>query len=174
VSSDKAADAAGNPGKLRRFATEAASGGDGLALRTAVPATALAAAVTAAALLAAPGCGGTLEGKYRRGELTSTTTAPRAPSTSATTPSTAPSAPGPEGSTPASTTTTTAAPTSGNALARAEPTPGRKEVVRERAGRRGGAGRAPRGEPEGGQSDGTIDGSAAWRAVVQPSGGRHR
>ncbi len=105
----------------------------------------------AAAMLAAPACGGTLEGKYRRGELTSTTTAPRAPVTSGTTAATAPAGPGAPGVPPASATTSTTAPTSGNATAR-----------------------AARGEPEGGESDGTIEGSAAWRAVVQRSGGRHR
>jgi|GEM_PF-4107535 len=112
-----------------------------------MPATAVAAAV---ALLAAAGCGGTLEGKYRRGELTSTSTAPRAPGTSTTTEPTSPTSGGPA-TTPASAVTTTTASTSGNA-----------------AGRGGG------GEPEGVKPDGTIDGSAAWRAVVQPSGGRHR
>jgi len=112
-----------------------------------MPATALA---VAAALLAAPGCGGTLEGKYRRGELTSTTTAPRAPATTATTEPTSPASGGPA-STPASAVTTTTASTSGNAV-----------------------GPGPGGEPEGVKPDGTIDGSAAWRAVVQPSGGRHR
>ena len=114
-----------------------------------MPATALAVAA-AVALLAAPGCGGTLEGKYRRGELTSTTTAPRAPATSATTASTSPTSGGPA-STPASAVTTTTASTSGNAA------------------RPGGG-----GEPEGVKPDGTIGSSAAWRAVVQPSGGRHR
>jgi hypothetical protein len=71
-----------------------------------MPATALAAALT----LLGPACGGTLEGKYRRGELTSsTTTAPRPPPTTS---STAPAAPGAPGSTSSSTT----APTSGNAV----------------------------------------------------------
>jgi len=68
-------------------------------------ATALAAVLT----LVGPACGGTLEGKYRRGELTSsTTTAPRSPATTA---STAPGVPGPTGS-----ATTTTVPTSGNAV----------------------------------------------------------
>ena len=103
--------------------------------------------VVAAVLLVVPGCGGTLEGKYRRGELTSTTTAPRPTGTSATT---GPAATPTPGAPPASTSTTTA-PTSGNA-----------------------GGRAAWGEPEGDETDGTIVGSAAWRAVVQPLGGRHR
>jgi hypothetical protein len=70
-----------------------------VALRRVVkPATALAAAW--AILL--PGCGGTLEGKYRRGQLpTTSTSGPRAPA-----------GPGP---TAPSTTTTTTVPTSGNA-----------------------------------------------------------
>jgi hypothetical protein len=113
---------------------------------------ALAVATAAVALLAAPGCGGTLEGKYRRGELTSTTTAPRARATGATTPSTGSPPAGTPASSPASPSTTTTASTSGNAAAG-----------------------AARGEREGRKPDGTIDGSAAWRAVVQPSsGGRHR
>jgi hypothetical protein len=104
-------------------------------------------AVVAAVLLVAPGCGGTLEGKYRRGELTSTTTTPRPPGTTATTGATATSTPG----APAAPTTTTTAPTSGNAT-----------------------GQAGRSEPKGGEPDGTIVGSAVWRAIVQPLGGRHR
>jgi hypothetical protein len=99
-----------------------------LVKRTVTAATAL----MAASAILATGCGGTLEGKYRRGELTTTTTGGnRAPAT----------------------TTTTAAtvPTSGNA-----------------------AGRAGRGESEGAGTGGTILGSAVWRAVVPPSGGRHR
>ena len=98
------------------------------------------AVVTAWAVLAlASGCGGTLEGKYRRGELTTTTTgATRAPATNGTSPTT-------------TTTTTTTVPTSGNA-----------------------AGRAGRGESGGVEPGGTIVGRAAWRAVVPPSGGRHR
>ena len=60
-----------------------------------MPATAL---VVAWAILAC-GCGGTLEGKYRRGQLTTTTTTgPRAPAGTGTT-----------------ATTTTMVPTSGNA-----------------------------------------------------------
>jgi len=108
-----------------------------------MPATVLVAALT----VLAPGCGGTLEGKYRRGELTSTTTTGRAP---ATTPTTAVNVPG-QPATPGSTTTTTTVPTSGNA-----------------------AGPVGRGEPNGVESGGTIVESAAWRAVVSPPGGRHR
>ncbi len=55
-----------------------------------------------ATLLAAPACGGTLEGKYRRGELTTTTT--RASRSTGTGPGTA-----------VTTSTTTTAPTRGNA-----------------------------------------------------------
>ena len=63
-----------------------------------IPATAL----VAAGMLSAAGCGGTLEGKYRRGQITTSTTGgTRAP---ATTPSTG-----------AATTTSTATPTAGNA-----------------------------------------------------------
>ena len=59
-------------------------------------------AVVAAGILLAAGCGGTLEGKYRRGQLTTTTTGPaRGPGTSPTT--------------AATTTTTTTVPTAGNA-----------------------------------------------------------
>jgi hypothetical protein len=68
-----------------------------LTLRRVAPVTAL----VIAGLLAATGCGGTLEGKYRRGELTTTTT--RGARTSDTTPATAP------------TTSTTRLPTGGNA-----------------------------------------------------------
>ena len=85
---------------LRRFRdVEWAFRGDGdLALRRMMAATALA----AFAGVPAGGCGGTLEGKYRRGELTtSTTTGARS---TATTPTTA-----------ATTTTTTTTPSSGNA-----------------------------------------------------------
>ena len=81
--------------------------------RTALATAALA---TTLALLGA-GCGGTLEGKYRRGQLTSTTTAPRTPATSAPTsppPTQAPGAPAP------STTTTTPA-SSGNAVRKGRP-----------------------------------------------------
>src|SRR5438270_984248 len=130
------------PGKLARFRTEHV-GGHGLALRTMIPVT----AVTAAVLFGTSGCGGTLEGKYRRGELTTTTTTTRSPGTTATTGATTPSGPGP----PASSTSTTTAPTSGNA-----------------------AGRTGPGEPKRVEPDGTIVGSAAWRAVVRTSGGRHR
>jgi len=104
-------------------------------------------AVVAAGLLVVPGCGGTLEGKYRRGELTSTTTAPRPSPTSATTGPPANSTPG----APVASTSTTTAATSGNAARRAGP-----------------------GEPKGDETGGTIVGSAVWRAVVQPLGGRHR
>lgn len=65
-----------------------------------MPATAL----VAAGLLLAAGCGGTLEGKYRRGQITTSTTAgARAPGTS---PTTAPTAP---------TSSSTTVPTAGNA-----------------------------------------------------------
>ena len=98
-----------------------------------MPATALIAACT----LLVKGCGGTLEGKYRRGQLTTTTTgAPRAPATN--------------GSTPPTSTATTV-PTSGNAT-----------------------NRAGLGEPGGPGPGGTIEGRAAWRGIVPPSGGRHR
>jgi hypothetical protein len=67
-----------------------------LELRKVTPAAAL----LAAALLLTAGCGGTLEGKYRRGQLTTSTTAgQRAPANS---PTTAP-------------TTSSTVPTSGNA-----------------------------------------------------------
>ena|SRR2546423_1078496 len=102
------------------------------------------AALVAALMVVATGCGGTLEGKYRRGELTSTTTAPRPP---ATTPGTVREGPAPP---PSSTTSTTAA-TSGN------------------AGRRRGG-----GEAEGREPGGSIVGSATRRAVGQTLGGRHR
>ncbi|HEV7535944.1 MAG TPA: hypothetical protein VGP90_09940, partial [Acidimicrobiia bacterium] len=60
--------------------------------------------MSACAILVA-GCGGTLEGRYRRGELTTTTTSgPRAPAAN--------------GSAPPATTATTV-PTSGNATNRA-------------------------------------------------------
>lgn len=60
-------------------------------------------ALVAAGMLLTAACGGTLEGKYRRGELTPSTTAPtRSPATGL------PNA-------PTSTTTTTTAPTAGNA-----------------------------------------------------------
>ena len=119
--------------------------------------TAIAAAALAAGLVPlGAGCGGTLEGKYRRGELTSstttqpTTTSRPAAGTGATVPG-VPSVPGPSPSSPASSTTSSTAPTSGNAVPR-----------------------AVRGEPEGSEPGGSIVGSAAWRAVVQPLGGRHR
>jgi hypothetical protein len=65
-----------------------------------MPATAL----VAAGLLFVAGCGGTLEGKYRRGQITTSTTArARAPGAS---PTTAPTAP---------TTSSTTVPTAGNA-----------------------------------------------------------
>ena len=56
--------------KLRRFRTVGVRGSGDLVLRRVIVATALA----AIAALPAVGCGGTLEGKYRRGELTTTTT----------------------------------------------------------------------------------------------------
>jgi hypothetical protein len=101
-----------------------------------MPATAL----IAAWVLLAAGCGGTLEGKYRRGQLnsTTTTTAPRAPATTGT-------APVPP------TTTATSVPTSGNA-----------------SDHRG------RGEAGAFGAGGTIEGSAARRAIAPPLGGRHR
>jgi hypothetical protein len=74
-------------------------------------ATVLAAAVT----LLGPACGGTLEGKYRRGELTSSTTT--APRPVAPTASTAPGAPVSNGSA----TTSTTVPTGGNAARGARP-----------------------------------------------------
>ena len=75
--------------------------------------TALAAAALAATLaLLGAGCGGTLEGKYRRGELTTTTTAPRAPATTPPTSPTTSSAPG--GVAPSTSTTTPVS--SGNAV----------------------------------------------------------
>ncbi|MCA1846764.1 MAG: hypothetical protein LC792_26940 [Actinobacteria bacterium] len=65
-------------------------------MRKVMPATAL---LTAAVLLAS-GCGGTLEGKYRRGQITTSTTAgQRAPTTTSTT----------------AVTTSSTVPTSGNA-----------------------------------------------------------
>jgi hypothetical protein len=69
-----------------------------LELRKVTPATAL----LAAGILLAAGCGGTLEGRYRRGQLTTSTTGP-AP------------APGTTPTTAAPTTTTTTTPTAGNA-----------------------------------------------------------
>src|SRR5438132_12067334 len=117
-------------GKLRRFAPRA--GERRLAKRTVTAATAL----MAGWAILAPACGGTLEGKYRRGELTTTTTGGnRAPATGGAT----------------TTTTSTTGPTSGNA-----------------------AGRVGPGEPEAVKPGGTIVGSATWRIVVPPSGGRHR
>ena len=60
--------------------------------------------LVAAGLLLAAGCGGTLEGKYRRGQITTTTTpGGRVPGT------------GPTSSPTASTTTSTTVPTAGNA-----------------------------------------------------------
>ena len=91
-----------------------------------MPATAL----MAAGLLLASACGGTLEGKYRRGELTTTTTrATGGAGSTVTTPSTV-----------ASTTTTSTTPTSGNAAGqRTQGEPERLEVggtIVERATRR--------------------------------------
>ena len=61
--------------------------------------------MVAAWVILAAGCGGTLEGKYRKGELTTTTTgSTRAPATTPTTP-----------------TTTATVPTSGNAAGRVGP-----------------------------------------------------
>jgi hypothetical protein len=94
-------------------------------------------ALMAASALLLTGCGGTLEGKYRRGQLTTTTTGtPRAPATNGTAPPT---------------TTATTVPTSGNASTR-----------------------AGLGEPGQPGSGGTIEWRAARRAIVPPSGGRHR
>lgn len=75
------------------------------------------AALTATLPLLGAGCGGTLEGKYRRGQLTTSTTAPRqAPATTAPTNTAPPSVP----AGPASSTTSTTA-TSGNAVRTARP-----------------------------------------------------
>ena len=104
--------------KLQRFRTVGVPGGR-LTLRRVMPATGLMTAL----LLLTTACGGTLEGKYRRGQLTTTTTR-------------------------GSVTTT---PTSGNA-----------------------AGQRAQGEPERLETGGTIVGSATWRTVVSPLGGRHR
>ncbi len=88
-------------------------------------------AVMAAGLLLASACGGTLEGKYRRGELTTTTTAATGGARSTgTTPSTV-----------ATTSTTAKTPTSGNAAGqRAQGEPERLEaggtIKEERATRR--------------------------------------
>jgi hypothetical protein len=88
--------------------------GDGdLALRRVTRITALAAL---AGLLAA-GCGGTLEGKYRRGQLTTTTTA--GARSNGTTPATV-----------ATTSTTPTTPTSGNAAGQRA----QGEPERQRAG----------------------------------------
>jgi hypothetical protein len=76
-----------------------------VAIQRAKPAAAL---VFACAIVVA-GCGGTLEGRYRRGELSTTTTTtsgPRAPATN---------------STVTTSTTVTSVPTSGNATNRAGP-----------------------------------------------------
>ena len=75
-----------------------------------MPATAL----VASGLLLVAGCGGTLEGKYRRGQITTTTTAgTRAPAT------------GPTSAPTASTTSSTTVPTAGNAAGqRAQGEPG--------------------------------------------------
>jgi hypothetical protein len=75
--------------------------------------TTLATAALAATLaLLGAGCGGTLEGKYRRGELTTSTTTPRAPATTPSTSPTTSSAPGG----PAPSTSTTTPVSSGNAV----------------------------------------------------------
>jgi hypothetical protein len=48
-------------------------------------------ALVAVGAVVAAGCGGTLEGKYRRGQLTTTSTSgPRAPATNGTTPAPTP------------------------------------------------------------------------------------
>lgn len=99
-----------------------------------MPATTLLTAL----LLQTAACGGTLEGRYRRGELTTTTTG--GARSTGTTPTTV-----------ATTTTTTTTPSSGNA-----------------------AGQGAQSEPERLETDGTIVGSATWRTVVPPLGGRHR
>jgi hypothetical protein len=70
----------------------------------------------AAGLLLASACGGTLEGKYRRGEITTTTTS--GSRSTGTTPATV-----------VTTTTTTTTPTSGNAAGQRAPgEPERREV----------------------------------------------
>jgi hypothetical protein len=104
-----------------------------LELRNVIPAAALA----ATGILLAAGCGGTLEGKYRRGQITTSTTG------GARVPGTGPSI--------SPTSTTTTVPTAGNAAGQSAP------------------GESRRLEP-----GGTIVGSAAWRKVVLPLGGRHR
>jgi hypothetical protein len=86
-------------------------------------------------MLFVAGCGGTLEGRYRRGQLTTSTTGGTQPSGTSRT--TAPTA--------------TTAPTSGNAAESDD-----------------------RDEPEGARAGGTIGGSAVWRAIAPPLGGRHR
>jgi hypothetical protein len=74
-------------------------------------------ALVAAGTLLPAGCGGTLEGRYRRGQITTSTTGgARVPGTSPTTASTA------------TTTTTTTVPTAGNAAGqRAQGEPRRGE-----------------------------------------------
>jgi hypothetical protein len=108
-----------------------------LELRKLMPATAL----VAAGLVMTAGCGGTLEGKYRRGQITTSTSTPARGSTTTT-------APGAPGSTSTSSTTV---PTAGNAAG--QTTPGESKATR---------------------SGGTILGSAVWRDVVSPLGGRQR
>lgn len=105
-----------------------------------MPATAL----VGAGLLLVAGCGGTLEGKYRRGQITTSTTGgARLPGTSPTTaPTTAPTA---------STTSSTTVPTAGNA-----------------------AGQGAQGASSGSEPGGTMKASATWRQDVLPLGGRHR
>ena len=86
--------------------------------------------VIAAGLLLGSACGGTLEGKYRRGELTTTTTAATGGARS----------PGTTPSTVATTSTTTKTLTSGNAAGqRAQGEPERLEAggtIKGRATRR--------------------------------------
>jgi hypothetical protein len=105
-----------------------------------MPATAL----LAAGLLLVAGCGGTLEGKYRRGQITTSTTggARGSGTTPTTAPTSAPTAP---------TTPSTTVPTAGNA-----------------------AGQRAQGESSGPGPGGTIVESATWRQDVLPLGGRHR
>ena len=78
----------------------------------------LAAAVMAAGLVPAAGCGGTLEGKYRRGELTSTTTTRTTPTSGSAARGGAPGAPeraGADGKIDPSATRRAVAPPSGGA-----------------------------------------------------------
>jgi len=75
------------------------------------------AALAATLALLGAGCGGTLEGKYRRGELTTSTTARQTPATSPPTSPTTSSAPGG----PAPSTSSTTPVSSGNAVRTGRP-----------------------------------------------------